>query len=278
MTQGDLLLKTGTKLELEREEMFDEIQRELEQHPHVMAFFYETPKYMKHSENIYLNILIQPAFYREFSNHKRSLATIWGEVLFYEEDYFEGEKVIIHYKNLIKVHLKLLKPQDLKPSFQYKDIEISYDPYGIIAYISEHSESSEYRITFEEVDNWRTKFFANYYELHRSLAYHEIYQAIHSLDVMRWLIAMMWMIRVNVQPNKYLDWTYIEGGDSVLTKEQQEKLKMWKLIDEPKDLMKTLNLVVEEFKGLHYELCQEFNVIEDPDYVERIIAHAKFAS
>lgn len=34
MTQGDLLLKTGTKLELEREEMFDRIQKELEQHPH----------------------------------------------------------------------------------------------------------------------------------------------------------------------------------------------------------------------------------------------------
>lgn len=277
MTQDGLLLKIETKLELEREEMSDVIQKELEQHPHVMAFFYETPRHMRLNENIYLNVVIQPAFYTEFSNHRRSLATIWGEVLFYEEDYYEGIKVIIHYKNLIKVHLRLLKPQDLKPSFQYKNIEISYDPYGIVTYISDHSESSEYRMTFEELDNWRTKFFANYYELHRSLNRREMYQAIHTLDVMRWLIATMWMIRANVQPNKYLDWTSIEGTDSVLTEEQREKLRMWKLTEEPKELTKTLKLVVEEFKLLHCHLCQEFSVIEDPDYVERIIAHAKIA-
>ena len=275
MTQGDLLLTDGIKIELEREEMFDSIEKELEEHAHVMAYYYDIPKHAKLNHDIHLNVVVQPAFYYDFIHHKRSISTQWGNVLFYEDDYYESPDVVIHYDNLIKVYLKILRPQDLQPSHQYRTIEISYDPYGIMTYVSELSEKSQYKITYEELDNWRTKFFANYYEFYRSINHQELYQATHCLDVMRWLMATMWLVKANIKPNQYLDWSYMEGYDSLLTPEQRETLKKWQVSGERPELKQTVQLVLEEFKMLHNQLCDDLGVLEDQDYVERIINRAK---
>lgn len=44
MKQGELLATDGIKIDLEREDMLDVIENDLEHHHHIMAYFYEFPQ------------------------------------------------------------------------------------------------------------------------------------------------------------------------------------------------------------------------------------------
>lgn len=270
MKQGELLIADGIKVDLAREEMLDLIEGDLQHHSHVMAYFYELPKHSVSSGEIHLSVVLQPAFYDSFIHHQRSLVAHWGKVLFYEESYYTGQ-LVVHYESLVKLHLRLYEPKDIKPSIHYKEIEVAYDPYGLMNYVSELSESSAYKLNYETLDTWRNKFFASYYELYRSSKAGESYQMLHSLDVMRWLIATMWCIKNGKKPNAYLDWSRMEGQESVLSREEQEKLKQWQVDGTAKELKKTVDLILEEFKTLHTEVCIKLDIIEDEVFIERIL-------
>lgn len=270
MKQGEWV-KSGIQLDLAREEILDLIGRELQHHEHVMAYFYESPKHSVNRQEIYLCIVVQPAFYEDFIKQKRSLVANWGSVLFYDEDYYISTQLTVYYDNLVKLGLKLFEPKDLKPSIHYKEIEVVYDPYGLMEYVSEVSDKSAVHLNYELLDNWRCKFFASYYDFYRSIKSQESYQIQHELDVMRWLIATMWLLRSGKRPNHYLNWSRIEGQESVLSAEEQVKLKSWQMEDITEGFQEVVNLILNEFKVLHRELCEQLDIIEDEGFIERIL-------
>ena len=271
MKQGELLATDGIKIDLEREDMLDVIENDLEHHHHIMAYFYEFPKHSVNHQEIYLSVVVQPVFYENFVKHKRSLVAAWGKVLFYEEDYYDVTRLVVQYDSLVKLHLKLYEPKDVKPSVHHKKIEVAYDPYGLMNYVAEKSECSAYQLNYEALDNWRSKFFASYYELYRSINARESYQTLHSLDRMRWLISTMWILKAGKVPNHYLNWSRMEGPESILTTEEQEKLISWRVEGTLEDLKEKVDLILEEFKTLHKEICWKLDLIEDEAFIERIL-------
>lgn len=273
MKQGDLCFVNELHQELEREDMLKVIKHELKQQSHIMAIFYSGN--YSHDLNLHLNIVVQPIFYQEMIEHKRLLASKFGKVLFFEENRQQRNTIIVHYENLLKVFITFHHPKLLKPSIDYKKITIVKDSYGLMAYINEQSDKIKDAFNFEDVDNWRTKFFSNYYEFYRSLQGQESYQVGHCLDVMRWLVATMWMVQNGNKPNSYLDWAHMEGHDSLLSSAQQEKLKQWEHRASDKKLEEIVNLIVEEFNSLHEELCAKLQLVEEQDYVYRVLARAK---
>lgn len=275
MKQGELLGTDGIKIDLAREEMLDGIESDLEHHAHVMAYFYEFPKHSVNHQEIHLSVVVQPVFYENFVKHKRSLVAAWGKVLFYEEDYYYSTQLVVQYDNLVKLYLKLYEPKDIKPSVYYKEIEVAYDPYGLMNYVAEKSECSAYQLNYEALDNWRSKFFASYYELYRSLNANEPYQSLHSLDVMRWLIATMWLLKAGKKPNSYLNWSRMQGQESILTPKEQEKLMSWRVEGSVEALKEKVDLILEEFKVLHKEACLKLDLIEDEEFIDRILTRIK---
>ncbi len=275
MKKGEVYLVNEVHQELEREDLLQTIKYELKQNHQIMAIFYTGFIEQSYDSNLHLHMVVQPVFYEETLQHKRVIASTFGKVLFFEEDMKQQETIIVHYENLLKVFITFHDPKMLKPSIDYKKITIIDDPYGIISYIYEQSKALSYILSFEDLDNWRTKFFSSYYEFYRSLQVNESYKARHCLDVMRWLVATMWMIEDGNKPNDYLDWSHMEGNDSVLNTSQKQKLKQWGLSTSPKELQEVIKSIVEEFYQLHEMRCMKLHLMEDEDYVYRILSRVK---
>ena len=183
--------------------------------------------------------------------------------------------IIVHYESLVKVFVTFHDLKEIQPSIDYKKIMIVDDPYGIMTYVSEESKNLQYTLSFEDLDSWRTKFFSNYYEFYRSVYVDESYKARHCLNVMRWLVATMWMIQEGNKPNVYLDWSHMEGSESILKLEQQNKLKKWGFSASIKELEEVLKSIVDEFYQLHEEFCRKLHLAEEQDYVYRILSRVK---
>lgn len=275
MKKGELYFVNKVYQELEREDLLQTIKQELRKNPHIIASFYSDFIEESCELDLHLNIVVQPALYQETLKHKRVIASTFGKVLFFEEDMKQQNTIIVHYESLLKVFITFHDLKRLQPAIDYKKIMIVDDPYGIMTYVAEESKNLEYTLTFEDLDSWRTKFFSNYYELHRSFCVAESYKARHCLNVMRWLVATMWLIQEGNKPNVYLDWSHMEGTDSVLKLEQQKKLKQWGFSSSIKELEEVLKSIVEEFYQLHEEFCGKLHLVEEQDYVYRILSRAK---
>ena len=276
MKKGELM-KSGIQVDLAREEILDLIGAELQRDEHVMAYFYEASKHSLNRQEIQLCLVVQPAYYENFIKHKKSLVANWGKVLFYEENYYISTQLTVYYDNLVKLELKLFEPKDLKPSIYYKEIEVAYDPYGLMEYVVEVSDTTTVQLNYEVLDHWRSKFFASYYDLYRSIKSRESYQIQHDLDVMRWLIVTMWLLKAGQRPNRYLNWSRIEGQESILSVEQQAKLKNWHVEEIKEGCQEIVNLILEEFKILHRELYEKLDIVEDEGFIERILTRIQMA-
>lgn len=275
MKKGELCRVNEFHQELEREALLQTIKYELKQNDQVMAIFYTDFIDESYDSDLQLHVVVQPAFYEKILNHKRMIGSSLGKVLFFEEDIKKKETIIVYYENLLKVFITFHHPKMLKPSIDYRKITIVDDPYGIMSYIHEQSKALSYVLTYEELDNWRTKFFSSYYEFNRSLQVNESYKARHCLDVMCWLVATMWMVEDGSKPNDYLDWSHIEGDDSVLTMYQKQKLKQWDFSASTKELQEAIKPIIEEFYQLHEMHCVKLHLMEDKDYVYRILSRVK---
>jgi hypothetical protein len=51
--------------------------------------------------------------------------------------------------------------------YGFKIYKIVYDPTGLMKNVSEESMDLSYKLTIEEVEIWRTKFFAYVHEVYR---------------------------------------------------------------------------------------------------------------
>ena len=275
MKKGELYYVNEVHRELEREDLLKIIKQELKKNPHIISVFYSDLIEGSSELDLHLNLVVQPAFYKETLQHKRAIASTFGKVLFFEEDMKQQNTIIVHYESLVKVFVTFHDLKGIQPSIDYKKIIIVDDPYGIMTYVSEESKNLQYTLSFEDLDSWRTKFFSNYYEFYRSVYVDESYKARHCLNVMRWLVATMWMIQEGNKPNVYLDWSHMEGSESILKLEQQNKLKKWGFSASIKELEEVLKSIVDEFYQLHEEFCRKLHLAEEQDYVYRILSRVK---
>ena len=56
---------------------------------------------------------------------------------------------------------------------------------------------------------------------------------------------------------------------------QQEKLKQWEHHTSDKNVEEIVDLIVEEFTLLHENLCMKLQLVEEQNYVYRVLARAK---
>ncbi|MGL4374624.1 MAG: hypothetical protein ACRCS6_12600, partial [Turicibacter sp.] len=162
-------------------------------------------------------------------------------------------------------------PQDLMPSIWNKQIEIGFDPYGVMEHIRQESKSFMYDFNAKELDKWRSNFFANYYDLYRSLKRQEYYQAMHMMDTLRWLMVSGWMMEEDHVPNNYLDWSKVEGKRSMLKQDQIEKLISWDVTRNQSVIQLASISIIQEFKELHARLCKKASVSENSEWIEKVL-------
>ena len=177
MKKGELYYVNEVHRELEREDLLKIIKQELKKNPHIISVFYSDLIEGSSELDLHLNLVVQPAFYKETLQHKRAIASTFGKVLFFEEDMKQQSTIIVHYESLVKVFVTFHDVKEIQPSIDYKKIIIVDDPYGIMTYVSEESKNLQYTLSFEDLDSWRTKFFSNYYEFYRSFYVDESYKA-----------------------------------------------------------------------------------------------------
>ncbi|HAX72123.1 MAG TPA: hypothetical protein DCY20_01225 [Firmicutes bacterium] len=274
MRQVENFFERDAQLVNIREEMLEVIGEQLKRHEHVMGYFYggaigahQTDQY----SDIDLRVIVQPAFYEAFVNEKKEIAKSFGDLLFCEETQDRASYITLHYRNFIKVDLFIYRPQDLCPSIWNKKIEISYDPYGMVEHIHSASKSFMYDLNEREINHWRTKFFATYHDLYRSVNRKESFKAMHDLNELRWLMATGWMMEQGVLPNNYLEWSNIEGERSSLSQAQVDQLKKWDLTSDLEHIITTAKGIKDEFVKLHHTLCRKASVVENKEWVHQVL-------
>nr|WP_239587426.1 aminoglycoside 6-adenylyltransferase [Bacillus pakistanensis] len=257
----------------DRERILEVIENDLLDDKNIEAVFYggsignENPDLYS---DIDLRIIVAEDSFEEYRKNKRVRATNWGRVLFYEDNP-QSNYTVIHFDCFIKVDCFYYRQEDLRPSVWLQNSKIALDRNGIMAEIQKKSKNVVYTPTVEEVEFWRTKFFAYIHEVYRRVKRDEIYYALKCLDSMRLLITTGWYMDAGFQPNGLGDWAKIEGKRSLLNSSQLTLLKSWDCSRDGFEILKMTKRMIPEFKRIHQSLCEKLGVVVDSDWVEEII-------
>jgi hypothetical protein len=76
--------------------------------------------------------------------------------------------------------------------------------------VLEKSMNLSYTPNVQEVEIWRTKFFAYIHEAYRRVMRKEIYYALHCLDNIRFSMVAAWYMDAGFQPNTFGDWAKVQ--------------------------------------------------------------------
>lgn len=255
-----------------RQKMLNEIEKDLLNDKSIIAVFYggsignqDTDVY----SDIDLRIVVEDGVFEEYRLNKKKRAENWGSVLFFE-DFSWANYSVAHYDNFVKVDSFYYRKEDIKPSVWLKNIDIVYDEAGLMDEIRKESMKLSYFPTVEEVEVWRTKFFAYCHEIYRRVNRKEIYYALSCLDNLRLSMVMAWYMEKELQPNGFGDWAKYEGERSKLDDWQIDCLESWDSSRNPNDIMNVLRRIIPEFKKTHKKLCNKVGIEENSDWVEDI--------
>ncbi|NMH69218.1 hypothetical protein HF072_10580 [Bacillus sp. RO3] len=257
----------------ERDKLKDSIQKDLLNDENVLAFFYGGSM-ARGNHDLYsdldLRIVVKDHTFEEYRARKKERAGKWGEVLFYE-DFPWAAHTVAHFRNFVKVDSFYYRKQDLKPSFYLKEADIVYDPHHCVQATVDASQMMDYRVTNEEFEIWRSKFFAHSHEVYRRGNRGEMYYALHSIDMMRWSIAAGWDMEKGRVPNASGDWSRYEGERSSFTTDQKALLKSWSCNRNPGEMNAVMREMVPEFKRVHRSLCGLLEKEEHREWVDEIL-------
>jgi hypothetical protein len=128
-----------------------------------------------------------------------------------------------------------------------------------------------YTPSLQELEIWRTKFFAYIHETYRRVNRKEMYYALNCLDNLRMSMATAWYMDKGIQPNSFGDWAKIEGERSELDSWQLSLLADWHSNREPNEIMDVIKKIVPEFKKTHKRLCDKLCIEENPEWVDEIL-------
>lgn len=255
-----------------RQTMLKEIEQDLLKDENVLAIFYGGSIGNRNTDlysDIDLRIVVKDEMFEEYRLNKRERAKNWGKVLFFE-DFPWATYIVAHYDNFIKVDTFYYRKEDIQPSVWLQNISIVFDTTGFMEEILKKSMNLFFRPTVQEVEIWRTKFFAYVHEAYRRVNRKEMYYALNCLDNLRVSMAMAWYMDKGLQPNAFGDWAKYEGERSELDNWQLALLADWHSSREPNDLMDVLKKIIPEFKKTHKSLCEKVEIEEEPEWVDEI--------
>lgn len=256
-----------------RQTMLKEIEQDLLKDENVLAVFYGGSIGNRNTDlysDIDLRIVVKDEMFEEYRLNKRERAKNWGKVLFFE-DFPWATYIVAHYDNFIKVDTFYYRKEDIQPSVWLQNISIVFDTTGFMEEILKKSMNLFFRPTVQEVEIWRTKFFAYVHEAYRRVNRKEMYYALNCLDNLRVSMAMAWYMDKGLQPNAFGDWAKYEGEISELDNWQLALLADWHSSREPNDLMDVVKKIIPEFKKTHKSLCEKVEIEEEPEWVDEIL-------
>jgi hypothetical protein len=257
-----------------REVLIQAIENDLLNDANVLAVFYGGSIGSENTDlysDIDLRIVVKEEVFEEYRKNKKQRAKKWGNVLFYED--FPGSAYsIAHFDCFIKVDSFYYKPKDIQPSVWLKNIKIVRDTDGLLAKVLKNSMNLSYNPSIDEVEIWRTKFFAYFHEAYRRVMRGEYYYALYCIDRLRLSIVTAWYMDAGIQPNTFGDWAKVEGERSQLKDWQLSCLSSWGCGRNPYEIMNVMKSMVPEFKRVHKCLCEKFGIAENPEWVDEILS------
>lgn len=256
-----------------RQRLIRAIELDLINDENVLAIFYGGSIGNKNTDlysDIDLRIVVKDEAFEEYRLNKKQRAQNWGRVLFFE-DFPWATYSVAHYDSFIKVDTFYYRTGDIQPSVWLQNIKIVRDSNDLIKSALEESTKLSYKPNVEEVELWRTKFFAYTHEAYRRAMRKEIYYALHCLDCVRLSMVTAWYMDAGIQPNTFGDWAKVEGNRSKLSQSQLELLEQWNCSREPNEIMNVIKDIIPEFKKVHKNLCSLVGLEEDQEWLEEIL-------
>lgn len=266
-------LQRDIEIPIHRQKIKEAIEKDLAGDPFIIAVFYGGSIGNQNSDyysDIDLRIVVAEEAFDRYREEKQKRAARWGDILFFEDIPFSNYSTA-HYENFVKVDMFYYRLKDVLPSFWLRNIEVFYDSSEMLEDVVAKSRQLTFEPTIEDVDLWRTKFFAALHELYRRVMRAELYYAASCLDTMRFLITVGWYMEVGIQPNALGDWAKIEGNRSLLQQWQLEELAKWDSSRNPDEMMAVAPKIVEAFKKVHKSLCEQVGMEEDRAWVEQVL-------
>ncbi len=265
--------KRDEELPLLRKKLMRTIEQDLVADNNVLAVFYggsigkgNTDLY----SDIDLRVVVQDAVFEKFRENKKKRAANWGKVLFYE-DFPWTNYSIAHYDSFIKVDSFYYKKNDLHPSIWMQHLKIVYDPEGHVNSIRQQSLQLSYSPTIEEVEIWRTKFFAYVHEFYRRIMRSELSYAKQCLENMIYSMVSGWYMNAGLQPNTFGDWSKVERKSSPLADWQRMHLTNWRYTSNEEDMLRVFKNILPEFQKLHKKLCEIVEITYEQKWEEEIL-------
>lgn len=256
-----------------RQDLMAAIELDLINDNNVLAVFYGGSIGNQNTDlysDIDLRIVVKDEVFEEYRINKKLRAKNWGSVLFFE-DFPWATHSIAHYNTFIKVDSFYYKMKDIRPSIWLQNIKIVHDTSGLIKDVLTKSMALYYSPTVQEVEIWRTKFFAYVHEAYRRVMRKEIYYALYCLDNLRLSMVTGWYMNAGIQPNTFGDWAKLEGSRSKLLEWQLNLLEEWHNSREPGEILKVIKCIIPEFLIVHKSLCAKLEMDENPKWVEEIL-------
>ncbi|MCO0600516.1 hypothetical protein NGI46_24545 [Peribacillus butanolivorans] len=256
-----------------RQILLNEIEQDLLSDENVLAVFYGGSLGNQNTDlysDIDLRVVVKDEVFEEYRLNKKQRAKNWGKVLFFE-DFPWTTYSIAHYDTFIKVDTFYYKMKDIQSSVWLQNIKIVHDTNGLVHDILKKSMSLSYMPNVQDVEIWRTKFFAYVHEAYRRTMRKEIYYALHCIDNLRFSMTTAWYMEAGKQPNTFGDWAKLEGERSKLQDWQLSLLAEWHSSREPDEILKVIKSIVPEFIKIHKSLCKKLEIEENPEWVDEIL-------
>lgn len=267
-------IKRDQELPVYRKQLLENALSDLTNDKHVLAIYLGGSLAKGNADNysdIDLHTIVTPETKAEFIRNKRKRASIWGEVLFYEESSPASPVVVTHYSCFVKIDSWYKTIDEVVPSIWLKGLTALYDPGNILTPKLLEASSFIYEPEKEDVAFWTGKVIAFLHETYRSVMRGEVYYALANLDRVRWLIADGWYMEMGEHlDSSYGVWSKVEGARSQLHDWQLSLLASWACSRDVQEIMKTVASLYPEILRLHKSLCMKVNITDDGRFKESI--------
>ncbi|CAM5194899.1 hypothetical protein UACE39S_02304 [Ureibacillus acetophenoni] len=256
-----------------REDLLKAIEEDLLVDENILGIFYGGSLANENTDlysDIDLRIVVKDDVFEEYRLNKKQRANNWGRVLFYE-DFPWSTYSIAHYDTFVKVDTFYYKVKDIQPSVWLQNIKIVRDTDSLLKNVLEKSATLSYSPSVEELEFWRTKFFAYVHEIYRRVMRNEIYYALRCLDNIRLSMTTGWYMDAGLQPNTFGDWAKLEGNRSKLTEVQLNLLEQWYSSRDTREILQVVKNIIPEFLIVHKSLCGKLEIDENLETIEEIL-------
>jgi len=262
------------KLPDNHKKLLEKIENDLLNDDNVVAVFYGGSIGNNNTDifsDIDLRIVVKSDKISEYIKNKQAHAKTWGNVLFFEELAPSSIYTVAHYDCFIKVDVFYFTLDNIQPSIWLKNIKIVKDTDGAMNDIQNQSKTIAYKLSVDELEVWRSKFFAHLHEAYRRTLRKEYYYAFDCIDKLRLSMTTAWYMNSGLQPNTFGDWSKYEGDRSQLKEWQKSLLKNWKCGRNTVEIINVMKSIVLEFKKVHDSLCAILEIGNDSKWVNKII-------